>query len=205
MKVTSTVQNDIKKAYLTPKIGVSASADGSFLNQEACEIGKKLGKEIVDQGAILVTGASTGFPYWSAMGAKQGGGLSIGFSPAVSPKEHVEVYRLPLDYMDLISFTGFGYPGRDLIFTRSCDGIIIGPGRIGTIHEFTIAFEGETPMGILESDLWETDEIIRIIIEKSHRINKYVVFDKDPRVLVTKVLNMVREKKMMSEPDPLKK
>ena len=108
MKVTSTVQSDIKKAYLTPKIGVSASADGSFLNQEVCEIGKQLGAEIVNQGGILVTGASTGFPHWSAMGAKHAGGLSIGFSPAVGPKEHTDVYRLPLDYMDLISFTGFG-------------------------------------------------------------------------------------------------
>lgn len=194
MKVTSTVQSDIKKAYLTPKIGVSASADGSFLNQDACEVGKQLGKEIVEQGGILVTGASTGFPYWSAMGAKQAGGLSIGFSPAVSPKEHTDVYRLPLDYMDLISFTGFGYPGRDLIFTRSCDGIIIGPGRIGTIHEFTIAFEDEKPMGILESDCWETDEVLRLILEKSHRKNRYVVFDNDPRRLVTKVMGLVREK-----------
>ena len=194
MKVTSSIQKDIKKAYLTPKIGVSASADGSFLSQDACEVGKQLGKEIVEQGGIIVTGASTGFPYWSSMGAKQAGGLSIGFSPAVSPKEHTDVYRLPLDYMDLISFTGFGYPGRDLIFTRSCDGIIIGPGRIGTIHEFTIAFEDEKPMGILESDCWETDEVLKLIIEKSHRKNRYIVFDNDPRRLVTKVMNLVREK-----------
>ena len=197
MKVTSTVQADIKKAYLTPKIGVSASADGSFLTQEVCEIGKQLGKEIVEQGGILVTGASTGFPYWSAMGAKHAGGLSIGYSPATGPKEHTEVYRLPLDYMDLISFTGFGYPGRDIIFTRTCDGIIIGPGRIGTIHEFTIAFEDEKPMGILEGDGWDTDEVLKFIIEKSHRTNKYIVFDKDPRKLVTKVMNMVREKKAL--------
>lgn len=197
MKVTSTVQADIKKAYLTPKIGVSASADGSFLTQDVCEIGKQLGKEIVEQGGILVTGASTGFPYWSAMGAKHAGGLSVGYSPATGPKEHTEVYRLPLDYMDLISFTGFGYPGRDIIFTRTCDGIIIGPGRIGTIHEFTIAFEDEKPMGILEGDGWDTDEVIKFIIEKSHRTNKYIVFDKDPRKLVTKVMNMVREKKAL--------
>lgn len=195
MKVTSTVQHDIKKAYMTPKIGVSASADGSFLNQEVCEIAKNLGKEIVDQGGIVVTGASTGFPYWASMGAKQAGGLVIGFSPAVSPREHTDVYRLPLDYMDLISFTGFGYPGRDLIFTRSCDGVILGPGRIGTIHEFTIAFEDEKPLGILENDLWETDEIIRTIIEKSHRQNKWVIFDSDPRRLVTRVMELVREKK----------
>ena len=96
--------------------------------------------------------------------------------------------------MDLISFTGFGYPGRDIIFTRSCDGIIIGPGRIGTIHEFTIAFEDEKPMGILESDCWETDEVLKLILEKSHRKNKYIVFDNDPRRLVTKVMNLVREK-----------
>ncbi len=197
MKVTSTIQSDIKKAYLTPKIGISASADGSFLNQEASEIGKELGRQVVEQGGIVVTGASTGFPCWSAMGAKQAGGLSIGFSPAVSPKEHTDVYRLPLDYMDLISFTGFGYPGRDLIFTRSCDGIIIGPGRIGTIHEFTIAFEDDKPLGILESNLWETDEVIKLIIEKSHRKDRWIVFDKDPRTLVTKVLNLVREKKEM--------
>ncbi|MES2623007.1 MAG: hypothetical protein V4576_01205 [Patescibacteria group bacterium] len=197
MKVTSTIQNDIKKAYMTPKIGVSASADGSFLTQDVCEIGKQLGKEIVEQGGILVTGASTGFPYWSAMGAKHAGGLSVGYSPATGPKEHTEVYRLPLDYMDLISFTGFGYPGRDIIFTRTCDGIIIGPGRIGTIHEFTIAFEDEKPMGILEGDGWDTDEVIKYIIEKSHRANKYIVFDKDPRKLVTKVMNMVREKKAL--------
>ena len=74
MKVTSSIQKDIKKAYLTPKIGVSASADGSFLSQDACEVGKQLGKEIVEQGGIIVTGASTGFPYWSSMGAKQAGG-----------------------------------------------------------------------------------------------------------------------------------
>lgn len=195
MKVTSTVQSDIKKAYLTIKIGVSATADGSFLNQESCEIGKQLGKEIVEQGGILVTGASTGFPYWSAMGAKHAGGLSVGYSPATCPKEHTDVYRLPLDYMDLITFTGFGYPGRDIIFTRSCDGIIIGPGRIGTIHEFTIAFEDEKPMGILESEDWDTDCVIKYIIEKSHRKNRYLVFDKDPRKLVTKVMDMVREKR----------
>jgi uncharacterized protein (TIGR00725 family) len=194
MKITSTVQTDIKKAYLTPKIGVSATADGSFLNQTSCEQAKELGKEIVEQGGILVTGASTGFPYWSCMGAKHAGGLSVGYSPAMGPKEHTNVYRLPLDYIDMITFTGFGYPGRDIIFTRSCDGIIIGPGRIGTIHEFSIAFEDEKPMGILESDDWDTDEVLKLIIEKSHRKNRFVVYDKDPRKLVSKVMLMVREK-----------
>ena len=193
MKIINTIQNDFKKAYLTPKIGVSSTANGSFLRQDAYDLAKDLGKEIVEQGGILVTGASSGFPYWAAQGAKQAGGLSIGYSPAISPKEHVELYKLPLDYMDVISFTGFGYPGRDLIFTRSCDAIIIGPGRIGTIHEFTIAYEDNKPLGILQSDGWETDEVLQMIIEKSHRQNPYIVFDKDPKKLVRKIMDMLRE------------
>lgn len=195
MKLICTIQNDLKHAYLTPKIGVSSTADGSFLKQDAYELAKELGKEIVNQGGILVTGASSGFPYWSAQGAKMAGGLSIGYSPAVSPKEHVEVYRLPLDYMDVISFTGFGFPGRDLVFTRSCDAIIIGPGRIGTIHEFTIAYEDEKPVGILQSDGWETDELLKMIIDRSHRLNPYIIFEKDPVVLVRKIMDMIRQKR----------
>lgn len=195
MKLICTIQNDLKHAYLTPKIGVSSTADGSFLKQDAYELAKELGKEIVNQGGILVTGASSGFPYWSAQGAKMAGGLSIGYSPAVSPKEHVEVYRLPLDYMDVVSFTGFGFPGRDLVFTRSCDAIIIGPGRIGTIHEFTIAYEDEKPVGILQSDGWETDELLKMIIDRSHRINPYIIFEKDPQVLVRKIMDMIRQKR----------
>ena len=195
MKLTCTIQTDLKHAYLTPKIGVSSTADGSFLKQEAYDIAKDLGKEIVDQGGILVTGASSGFPYWAAQGAKQAGGLSIGYSPAISPKEHIELYKLPLDYMDVISFTGFGFPGRDLIFTRSCDAIIIGPGRIGTIHEFTIAYEDEKPLGILQSDGWETDSVLQMIIEKSHRVNPYIVFEKDPKVLVRKMMDLIRQKR----------
>ncbi len=195
MKLTCTINNDLKKAYLTPKIGVSSTADGSFLKQEAFEIAKEIGREIVDQGGILVTGASSGFPYWSAQGAKEAGGLSIGYSPAVSPKEHTEVYRLPLDYMDIVSFTGFGFPGRDLVFTRSCDAIIIGPGRIGTIHEFTIAYEDEKPLGILQSDGWETDEVLKMIIQNSHRQNPYIVFESDPKALVKKIMELIRQKR----------
>ena len=34
--------------------------------------------------------------------------------------------------------------------TRTSDAIFLGCGRIGTIHEFTIAFEDNKPIGILE-------------------------------------------------------
>ena len=98
------------------KICVSGAAETGHCGLGALDLAKELGREIVRQGAILVTGATTGFPMWSAMGAKEVGGMSLGFSPAATEKEHVEAYKLPLDYMDLIVYTGFGYPGREYYF-----------------------------------------------------------------------------------------
>lgn len=176
------------------KICVSGSADMGFLPTEDYEKAKELGREVARQGAVLVTGATTGFPLWAAMGAKEEHGTSIGFSPAYSEKEHVEGYRLPVDYMDIIVYTGFGYTGRDLLLTRSSDAVIIGPGRIGTIHEFTVAYEDGKPIGILRGD-WETDEIIETIIAKSHKVNPKIIFGDNPQELVKNVMELVRNDK----------
>jgi hypothetical protein len=144
---------------------------------------------------VLVTGATTGFPLWVTMGAKEVGGLSIGFSPAASEREHVEVYKLPLDYLDLIVYTGFGYPGRDLLLTRCVDAVICGCGRIGTIHEFTIAFEDDKTIGIYEGE-WEMGDQLKEIIEKGHRPNAKIVSGEDPKKLVSDVIDTVKKYKI---------
>ncbi len=165
-----------------------------FLPPEDYDRAKELGKEIIRQGAILMTGATTGFPLWAAIGAKEEKGMSIGFSPAATEKEHIMIYRLPLEALDVVVYTGFGYPGRDLILTRSTDAIIIGPGRIGTIHEFVIGYEDHKPVGILQGD-WDTDEVIKNIMDKSHRQNDQVIFDDDPKRLVQRIVEMVKKVK----------
>ena len=147
MKMPFSNIND-KHGHSQIKICVSGAAETGHCGLDALDKAKELGREIARQGAVLVTGATTGFPLWVSMGAKEEGGMCIGFSPAASEKEHVEVYKLPLDYLDLIIYTGFGYAGRDLLLTRSADAVITGCGRIGTIHEFTIAFEDGKPIGI---------------------------------------------------------
>src|SRR5262245_41458527 len=101
--------------HLHLKLGVSGAAETGHCGVDAYDKGLLLGKEIAATGAICVTGATTGFPLWVAMGAKQAGGFVLGFSPAGSEKEHVEQYNLPIEYHDVIVYTGFGYPGRDLI------------------------------------------------------------------------------------------
>ena len=177
------------------KICVSGAAETGHCGLGALDLAKELGREIARQGAVLVTGATTGFPFWAAMGAKEEGGISIGISPAASEKEHVEVYKLPLDYMDLIIYTGFGYPGRDLLITRSSDAVICGCGRIGTIHEFTVAFEDQKPIGIFEGS-WEMSAELEEIIAKGHRPNAKVVHGPDPKKLVAEVIALVKKDKI---------
>ncbi len=189
------IGNGDKHNHLKVKLGVSGAAETGHCGVDALEKAKELGREIVRQGGILVTGATTGFPLWSAMGAKEEKGMSIGLSPATSEREHVDTYRLPLDYMDLIIYTGFGYPGRDLLFTRTCDAVFIGCGRIGTIHEFTIAFEDNKPIRILEGE-WDTAKDIKKLLEDGHRPNAKIVFDSDPKELVKKVMKLVEADKV---------
>lgn len=183
-----------KNSHLQIKIAVSGAAETGHCGIDAYDKGIALGAEVAKQGAILVSGATTGFPMWSAMGAKQAGGFSLGFSPANTEREHVEVFKLPLEYMDVIVYTGFGFPGRDLIMTRSSDAVLFGCGRIGTIHEFTIAFEDRKPIGILEAD-WETDEVFKSILDNGHRPSEKILFDTDPKALVERIIELVKKDK----------
>lgn len=189
--------NDIffKHGHNRIKICVSGAAETGHCGIDALDRAKELGREIVRQGAILVTGATTGFPLWAAMGAKEEGGVSIGFSPAASEQEHVEVYKLPVDYLDLIVYTGFGYPGRDLLLTRCVDAVICGCGRVGTIHEFTIAYEEGKPIGIFQGP-WEMDEELDHIIDKSHRNFDKVVRGEDPQKIVADLIAMIKKNKV---------
>src|SRR6185295_20053246 len=180
--------------YGVVKIGVSGAAETGYTGLEAFEKAKEVGRQIAMQGAIITTGATTGFPMYAAMGAKDECGFSIGFSPASTEREHVEVYKLPLEYMDVVVYTGFGYSGRDLLFVRSSDAMIIGCGRIGTFNEFSVAFEDRRPIGILEG-AWQTDDILRTMIEAAHRPHDKIFFDSDPKAIVEKLIEQVGKDK----------
>ena len=181
--------------HLKYKICISGAAETGHCAPYTLEKTKLLGAEIVRQGGVLVTGATTGAPYWGAIGAKDAGGFVIGISPASSEAAHVRQYRLPIDYHDVIVYTGFGYSGRNLLLTRSSDAVLITCGRLGTLNEFTIAFEDDKPIGVLTSTGGMADEI-EGILAKGHRGTGKVVFDSDPRKLVEKVIAIIKKEKV---------
>lgn len=190
-----TLNSPEKHGHNQIKICVSGAAETGHCGVDALDKAKELGREIARQGAVLVTGATSGFPLWVAMGAKEAGGISVGFSPASSEKEHIETYKLPVDYMDLIIYTGFGYPGRDLLLTRSSDAVICGCGRVGTIHEFTVAFEDGKAIGIFEGP-WEMGAQLQDIVKKGNRPNSKIVIGNDPKKLVADVIDVIKKDKM---------
>lgn len=173
-------------------ISVSGAAEVAHCGPSVIPIAKELGREIARQGCQIITGATSGFPMYAAEGAKEAGGISFGLSPAANEREHVDTYRLPLKALDAVIYTGFGYPGRDLMLVRSSDACIIGCGRIGTIHEFTIAWEAGMPLGVMVGE-WQTDEVIKNIIDNSNRTNPNVIFESDPKVMIEKIIALVRK------------
>lgn len=183
--------------HLKYKICVSGAAETGHCAPDALEKTKELGRQIIKHNAVLVTGATTGAPYWAAIGAKEVGGFVIGLSPAFSEVEHVNRYKLPVDYHDIIIYTGFGYPGRNLLLTRSSDAVIVTCGRMGTLNEFTIAFEDEKPIGIL-TETGGTADDIKDILNKAHRGMGKTIFDSDPQKLVEKVLELVKKEKVVT-------
>jgi uncharacterized protein (TIGR00725 family) len=173
------------------KIAVSGSAinnctKGTF--KKAYEVGRQIGLN----GCVLVTGATIGVPEWATRGAKSVGGVSIGLSPAVSKQAHVNTYHLPTKYMDLIIYTGFDYSGRNMLMTRASDAVITICGRIGTLNEFTTAFEDKRIVGVL-TGTGGIEENIQEILKDAKRGKKRIVFDSDPKLLIQKVIKKIRE------------
>jgi len=183
-----------RKTYLKYKICVSGAAETGHCSKKALELAKEVGREIIRHNGVLVTGATTGVPYWAAIGAKEEKGIVIGFSPAASEKSHIKKYRLPTDFHDLIVHTGFEYAGRNLLLTRASDAVVIVCGRMGTLNEFTIAFEDKKPIGIL-TDTGGTTDMVKEIVIKSHRGPGKIVYDSNPKNLIERLLKLVDKEK----------
>jgi uncharacterized protein (TIGR00725 family) len=141
------------------QICISGAAKGDSV-EEGKELAAKLGTAVAKAGHALMTGATIGLPNYAAEAYKKAGGaMSVGISPAASKVEHVIKYRLPLLAYDTIIYTGLHYVGRDTLLITSSDAVISIGGRLGTLHEFTIAMETDTPIGFLQGAGGISDQI----------------------------------------------
>ena len=171
-------------------ICVSGAAAGKTVLEDR-GLAERLGRAIADHHHILTTGATVGLPYYAARAAKQAGGMSIGFSPASSLREHLHKYRLPIGVYDFVNYTGLHYVGRDAYLIQSSDAVITVGGRFGSLHEFTTAVEAGIPCGVLTGSGGTADMIQELMAKLEAPNREMVVFDDNPERLVQTVIKML--------------
>jgi len=178
------------------QICVSGSAVGPSVKKSHA-LAFALGKAISSQGKTLLTGATVGLPHYAAMGAtsvKKASGLSIGFSPASSFREHVATYRLPTKEFDYINFTGMEYVGRDVHLVRSSDAIITIGGRMGSLHELATALEARKVCAVLLGSGGLADFTKQLLEHIPAPGAKDIIYDTDPERIVKKVIVALDER-----------
>jgi uncharacterized protein (TIGR00725 family) len=173
-------------------ICVSGAAAGKTVDEDKY-LAERIGSAIAKSGHIITTGATVGLPYYAARASKMEGGISIGFSPASSLREHIYKYRLPIGVFDFVNYTGLNYVGRDAYLVLSSDAVITIGGRMGSLHEFTTALESNTICGILTGSGGTADMIDFLMktLEPVHKKN--VIYDDNPEKLVEKIIARLDE------------
>jgi hypothetical protein len=169
---------------------VSGAASGATV-QASHQLAYDLGKAIAKADKTLTTGATVGLPWFAAQGAfsvKDRAGVSIGFSPASSFREHVTVYKLPTVEFDYINFTGMAYVGRNVHLVRSSDAVITVGGRMGSLHEFVTAIESKKVIGVLLGSGGLADYIPTLIQNIEFIGAKDIIYDTIPERLVKNVI-----------------
>ena len=160
------------------KIGVMGSATGTILKSQK-KIAYELGRAIAQNDCLTITGACPGLPLEAAKGAHEAGGIVVGISPALSGLEHVNRYHSPLEYHDVLIYTGSGLMGREVVNIRSSDIVVIIGGRSGTLGEFSIAYDEGKLIGVLDSSGGIASEIRNIVKIVKKRTGAKVIYSKE--------------------------
>ncbi len=168
---------------------VSGAAKGPTAVTAADEA-RQVGQAIARVGHDLLTGATVGLPNEAAEGFiayDRREGLSIGISPAASYIEHINKYRLPTESYDFIMYSGMHYVGRDQLLVTTSDAVVSIGGRLGTLHEFTIAYEAHIPIGFLEGTGGTGEHVQLLMKAAGSENNPRVLFDTNADRLVKRL------------------
>ncbi len=179
-----------------PVIGVMGASETDALTDaekaRLKQLAEKLGSAIAKHDSILISGATTGLPDLISRSAREHGGFAVGISPAENRREHIERYKMPPDAADVIIYTGFGLKGRNVVNVRSADIVIIFGGAMGTLNEFTIAYDEGKVIGVLQGSGGIADHIQEIITISKKANRGVVLYDSNAETLIENCLRSLQ-------------
>jgi len=115
---------------------------------------RDVGKRFAEAGFVVVTGGGPGVMEAANRGAKEGGGLSVGFNIVLPHEQSIN------EYCDLgLTFKHFYV--RKTMFVKAAEGFVIFPGGFGTMDELfealTLIQTGKIldfPVVLFDSEYW---------------------------------------------------
>ncbi len=176
------------------KIAVLGSAS---VEEESEPVRKafRIGQAVARAKGILLTGGCTGLPHAAVKGASSAQGLTVAISPAMNRESHAALYCYPLDSR-INLFTGMGTKGRNVILVRSADACVFIGGGIGTLNEFTIAFDelgSSCAIGILSHTGGLSEELERVVSIVGRLPQAALIVESDPESLIERILRHLGE------------
>jgi uncharacterized protein (TIGR00730 family) len=115
---------------------------------------RDVGRRLAETGFAVVTGGGPGAMEAANRGAREGGGLSVGFNIELPHEQHEN------HYLD-ISLTFQHFYARKTMFVKAAEGFIIFPGGFGTLDELfeslTLIQTGKVlhfPVVLFDSGYW---------------------------------------------------
>lgn len=187
------------------RIGVFGSSS-TDMSEQVRVVARRLGAEIARSGNTLVTGAGAGVPHEAALGAREAGGKTIGYSPATNLESHIHTFDCPAEGYNQLIFlpkdlshaTNPAYAAkyRSVLAIANSDAVIIIGGRTGTMVEFAIAYDAGKNIGIVENTGGITKRAIDTLVEDiDKRRGAKVLKNADPVALLRKLVEVDEQDK----------
>jgi len=184
---------------MTFNIAVYGSAT-SNIDPETLKKSREIGALIAKNNHIIITGRCPGIPHEAAKSAYKEGGKTIAYSPATGLEQHKKI-NFPTDCTTQFVFIPKDYKNernieickkyRNISSVSACDAAIIISGRIGTLNEFTIAYDLGKTIGILQNTGGITIHIQNLTKHLNKKTDAKIIYSKEPEDLVSIVLEML--------------
>jgi uncharacterized protein (TIGR00730 family) len=158
------------------------------------ERARDVSRRFAEQGWAVVTGGGPGVMEAASRGAKEGGGLSVGFNIELPHEQELNPW---LD----IQLTFRHFYARKTMFVKAAEGFVVFPGGFGTADELfealTLIQTGKVlhfPVVLFDSDYWQElltwvrNELLAEGMISPHDLDLLHVTD-DPEDAVARVLD----------------